>query len=82
MDDRKLLGFGIAGAAVAAVCCFTPLLVALLAAIGLSAAVGWLDYVLLPALAVFAGIVIYALVRQRRHGAGACAAEREGERHV
>jgi hypothetical protein len=44
--------------------------------------VGWLDYVLLTALAVFAGIVIYALVRQRRHGAGACAAEREAERHV
>jgi mercuric ion transport protein len=66
MRDRKLLGIGLFGVAVSAVCCFTHVLAALLAAVGLSAAIGWLDYVLLPALAVFIGIVVYALVRRTR----------------
>lgn len=65
MENRKLLGVGIVGTVIAALCCFTPILVVLLGAVGLSAVVGWLDYVLLPALAVFVGILIYALVRQR-----------------
>jgi len=70
VDDRKLLGVGIVGAVVAALCCFTPLLVGLLAALGLSALVGALDYVLLPALAVFIGITVYAVIRQRRGRGG------------
>jgi len=65
MENRRLLGVGIVGTVIAALCCFTPILVVLLGAVGLSAVVGWLDYVLLPALAVFVGILIYALVRQR-----------------
>ncbi len=70
MEDRSLLRIGIVGAVVAALCCFTPLLVVLLGAVGLSATVGYLDYVLLPALVAFAGITIYALIRQQRHRAG------------
>ncbi len=66
MDDRKLLGVGLAGALVAALCCFTPVLVVLLTAVGLSAVVGWLDTVLLPALVIFVALAIYALFRQRR----------------
>lgn len=66
MDDRKLIGVGIAGTAAAAVCCFTPLLVALLAAVGLSVVVGWLDYVLIPALLAFPALVVYGLLRMRR----------------
>src|SRR3546814_10367117 len=50
MNDRKLLGIGIVGSVVAALCCFTPILVVLLGAVGLSAMLGWLDYVLLPSL--------------------------------
>ena len=65
MEDRKLLGVGIVGTVIAAVCCFTPALVLILGALGLSAAVGWLDYVLLPALAAFAGLIIFALIRLR-----------------
>ncbi len=65
MDDRKLLGVGLIGALVAALCCFTPVLVVLLTAVGLSAVVGWLDTVLLPALAIFVALVVYALIRQR-----------------
>ncbi len=47
-------------------CCFTPALVVLLSAVGLSAAIGWLDYVLLPALAVFTIVTVLAFVAWRR----------------
>ncbi len=64
MNDRKLLRTGIAGSAIAAICCFTPALVVLVAAVGLSAIVGYLDYVLFPALAFFLGLTGYALYRR------------------
>ena len=66
MTDRTLITVGVVGAAVAAVCCFTPLLVLFLGALGLSAWIGWLDYVLLPALAIFAGIAVFGVVRNVR----------------
>jgi mercuric ion transport protein len=65
MDDKRLLQIGIGGTLVAAICCFTPVLVILLGVLGLSAFVGWLDVVLLPALALFLGLLIYAIVRRR-----------------
>ena len=64
MKKGKLLWVGIIGSAIAALCCFTPVLVVLLGIVGLSAAVGYLDYVLLPALAVFIIITIYALLKK------------------
>ena len=66
MNDRTLLKVGIIGSIVAAVCCFTPLLVVVFAALGLSALVGWLDYLLLPVLALFLGLAAFALVRRRK----------------
>ena len=71
MDNRTLLRTGIAGSVVAALCCATPILVILFGALGLSVWVGWLDYVLIPALVVFVGITIYAL-RRRRIEAACC----------
>lgn len=71
MNDQRLLRLGVAGTVIAALCCFTPVLVVLLGAVGLSAAVGWIDYVLLPALAAFAALTVYALLRKR--SASACA---------
>lgn len=71
MDNRTLLKTGIAGSVIAAICCATPILVILLAAVGLSAWVGWLVYVLIPALVIFVGITIYAL-RRRRAEAACC----------
>ena len=65
----KLLATGIVGTVIAALCCFTPVLVVLLGAVGLSAAVGWLDFVLLPTLAAFVGLTIYALATRRRRQA-------------
>lgn len=56
---------GIVGTVVAAVCCFTPVLVVLLGVIGLSAVIGMLDTVLFPPLALFLGIMIYALWKSR-----------------
>ena len=64
--NDRLLKYGLIGTVVVALCCFTPILVILLGAVGLSALLGWLDIVLLPALAVFIGITLYALWRRRR----------------
>ena len=74
MKDRTLLGVGVTGAVVAAVCCATPILVVLLDALGLSAWVAKLDYVLLPTLAVCLSLVAFTLYR-RRQTAASCAPE-------
>jgi mercuric ion transport protein len=66
MNDKSLLKVGVIGTIIAALCCFTPVLVVLFGVVGLSAVVGYLDYVLLPALAVFVLITIYAVIRLAR----------------
>jgi mercuric ion transport protein len=78
MNDRSLLRIGILGTAIAALCCFTPALVVLLGAVGLSAVMGWLDYVLLPALALFVAITLYAVVRRQRASSCESTGAREG----
>ncbi len=65
MTDLGLLRTGLFGTAVTAVCCFTPALVLLLGAVGLSAWLGWIDYVLWPALLFFMGLSVYAFRRHR-----------------
>jgi mercuric ion transport protein len=73
MKDRTILRTGIAGTVIAAICCFTPVLVIALGAVGLSAWLGWLDYVLLPAMAVFLAITAYGLwLRQRNSEPDCC----------
>ncbi|MCZ6454967.1 MAG: mercury resistance system transport protein MerF, partial [Alphaproteobacteria bacterium] len=52
--------------AIAAVCCFTPALVILVTAVGLSAVIGYLDYVLFPALAFFLALTAYGVYRMKR----------------
>ena len=66
MNANKLLGTSIIGTIIAALCCFTPILVGLLGLVGLSALTGYLDYVLLPALGFFILLTIYALIRRAR----------------
>ena len=66
MQPRSLLRTGIIGTVIVIICCLTPVLVVLLGVVGLSAAVGWLDFVLFPALAVFVGITIYAMMKVRK----------------
>jgi len=72
MDPKKgknLIKTGIIGTVIAAVCCFTPALVLLLGAVGLPAMVGYLDYVLLPALFIFIGITFYSVFLDKKGGA-------------
>jgi mercuric ion transport protein len=56
---------GIIGAVIAVLCCSTPILVILLGVVGLSALVGYLDYVLLPVLVFFIGLTFYGLWKQK-----------------
>jgi len=65
VNDTSLLKVGVIGTAIAALCCFTPVLVVLFGVVGLSAVVGYLDVVLLPALGLFILITLYALWRRR-----------------
>lgn len=62
----KLLTTGIIGTIIAALCCFTPILVWLLSAIGLSAVISYLDIFLLPALGFFIILTGYALWRRQK----------------
>ena len=64
--NKKLLTTGITGTVVAALCCFTPVLVILFGAICLSAWLGWIDYVLFPALGIFVLLTIYAVYQRSR----------------
>lgn len=80
MEERRtkrLLWTGLIGSVIAAICCFTPILVGLLGVVGLGAIAGYLDYVLLPALAVFVGLTAYGVYRQKQVAAGACCAGHE-----
>ncbi len=73
--DKTLLRAGASGAAIAAICCFTPALVVLVGFVGLSAIVGWLDYGLFPILFASLGLVAYALyLRAGRQGPSPTAA--------
>ncbi len=66
MKRSTLLKTGIIGAAIAALCCFTPLLVMLFGAVGLAAWVGHLDAVLMPALVFFLAVTIYAFFKKEQ----------------
>lgn len=72
MKDATIVKTGIVGSVIAAICCFTPVLVIALGAVGLSAWLGWIDYVLFSALALFLGLTAYGLWRRNR--AAACCA--------
>jgi mercuric ion transport protein len=74
MKDMTILKTGIIGSIIAAICCATPILVIVLGAVGLSAWLGWIDYVLLPALVLFLGITAYGLWHRQRTPA-CCATE-------
>ncbi len=66
MNDKSLLKTGIVGGAIAAVCCFTPALVLLFGALGVTATAVWLDYVLITSLLFFVALTRYAFIRLRR----------------
>jgi len=71
-NSRGLVITGIVGAGIVALCCFTPILVGLLAVLGLGALTGYLDFVLLPALLFFICLLAYGLNKQQSGGASCC----------
>ena len=66
MNRNITLRTGAIGTVILALCCFTPVLVILLGAVGFATVVGYLDYVLFPALIFFVALTAYALWRRRQ----------------
>lgn len=81
MKDATIIKTGVIGTVIAAICCFTPVLVIGLGVVGLSAWLGWLDYVLLPALATFIGITAYGLWR-RQQAIACCRSDSEATKET
>ncbi len=75
MNDTTLIKTGAIGAVVAAICCATPVLVLALGAVGMSALTGYLDYVLLPILALCLGVLGYGLYKRRQNAAACCTSD-------
>jgi mercuric ion transport protein len=63
---NRFLATGIIGFLVSMLGCVTPVLVGLLAALGISGSMGWLDFILFPAMMIFAALAGYALICRRR----------------
>ncbi len=66
--SKKGLYAALTGTVLVALCCFTPLLVILTAAIGLTALTPYLDYILLPALGIMAIVTVLSYLRWRKAG--------------
>jgi mercuric ion transport protein len=67
MAPQKTLMTNLIGTGMVALCCFTPILVMLLGALGLEALVSYLDAVLLPVLGAMMGLTVLSYGRYRRH---------------
>lgn len=66
MKDMTILKTGIIGSVIAATCCATPILILAFGPLGLSAWLGWVEYALIPALALFLAITVCGLGRRQR----------------
>ena len=64
--SERLIKTGLIGTAISLLCCFTPVLVIVLGALGLSALLGWVDYIVPPAIGIFALILAYGLISKWR----------------
>ena len=71
-QGRALIGAGLVGAGLAALCCTTPLLVVLLPAVGLGAWLSGADWILLVLLFVSVGVMALGLVRRRARTDACC----------
>jgi mercuric ion transport protein len=63
--SRTLIATGGVGAALAAICCFTPLLAFALTAVGLTAWLAKADYVVIPVLLLGMALIALGLYRRR-----------------
>ncbi len=59
MDGKKCFRTELWGSIIAAICCFTPLLVVGIGLIGLAALTPYLDFVLFPTLGIFLILAFY-----------------------
>ena len=66
MDGNKCFKAGIWGSIIAAICCFTPVLVVGLGLIGLAAFAQYMDYVLFPMLGLFVILAFYGWSKTRK----------------
>jgi len=64
--SKKGMFAAVAGTVLVALCCFTPILVILLGAVGLSVFTPYLDFVLLPALCIMVALSIVSFLRWRK----------------
>jgi mercuric ion transport protein len=65
--ESNYLITGVLGAVISAICCFTPILVISLSAIGLSAVSSYLDAILFPAMAFFITITLVGLWKKTKN---------------
>ena len=65
---NKLIKIGAIGGGLTALCCFTPILVWLFVALGLSVVVAYLDYVLFPLLGIFIFILVLGIAKHGDKG--------------
>ena len=70
MNDRSLITTGAIGAALAALCCATPLVALVLGSVGLSAWLANADYVVIAVLLL--GVALVGLGLYRRYIAATC----------
>jgi len=63
--SSKMFKTGVLGGIVTAICCFTPILVIIFSAVGLTAAIKYLDFVLFPMLGIFIVLAVVGLIKLR-----------------
>jgi mercuric ion transport protein len=64
MNNKSLFRVGIIGTALAALCCFTPVLVVVLTTLGMASLIPRLDPILIPVMVSFAAFTFWAYSRQ------------------
>ncbi|MCJ8351258.1 mercury resistance system transport protein MerF [Moritella sp.] len=63
--SSKMFKTGVLGGIVTTICCFTPILVIIFSAVGLAAAIKYLDFVLFPMLAIFIVLAVVGFIKLR-----------------
>ncbi len=62
---KQWVKIGAIGTVISAICCFTPLLVVALSALGMFLFIGYLDVVLFPAMGLFITLLLIGLMKKR-----------------
>jgi len=80
--QNTFVRYGSIGAFIAALCCFTPLLVVGLAALGLAGLTAYLDFALLPILFVSLGVLFLGVRQVQKRRNATCEAPTESEQQA